>query len=241
MTVLDFSFSSPEDNILFDEVLLSLAEEGVQSEILRFWESPEVFIVLGKGGRWEKDIKAEAVRKDAIPVLQRVSGGGTVLQGPGCLNYTLILDKQKAPSLNTIKGSYQFILSRMTLLSKVADSVVQFLPISDLVLGQEQKKFSGNAQRRARRYILHHGTILYQFDIAKIERYLTMPADMPAYRNGRSHKDFLTNIPAQKEDIKGIIKEAFGASGKNRYWLTVTEEERLKRYQTEKKVRIAIF
>jgi len=56
------------------------------------------------------------------------------------------------------------------------------------------RKFGGCAQRRRRHTLLHHGTILYDFDIAAPMRFLAEPRRQPAYREGRTHEDFLTNV-----------------------------------------------
>ena len=45
MILRDISFSKPIDNIIFDEVLFQLAEKEGYGESLRFWESPQDFIV----------------------------------------------------------------------------------------------------------------------------------------------------------------------------------------------------
>src|SRR5208283_4001102 len=108
MQLRDSSFPTPAENILFDEVLWRLAEKHEAGEFLRFWESAEIFIVLGRGGKSEEDVNAQEAGRDQVPVLQRSSGGGTVVQGPGCLNYTLILSKQKYPLLNDLRASYQW-------------------------------------------------------------------------------------------------------------------------------------
>src|SRR5262245_50689788 len=86
MRCLDISFDTPEENIAYDEVLLSLAEEGKLGEVLRFWESSQTFAVLGRIGKAQEDLDLDALRKDGIKVLRRASGGGTVLQGKGVLN-----------------------------------------------------------------------------------------------------------------------------------------------------------
>ena len=91
MQLRDISFPTPQENITFDDVLLNLAEKHEAGEYLRFWESPSVFVVLGRIGRAEIDVNATNTKTDGIPVLRRSSGGGTVVQGPGCLNYSLIL------------------------------------------------------------------------------------------------------------------------------------------------------
>lgn len=210
---MDSSLKDPQENILCDEALFRLAEQGGAGEILRFWESPSAFIVLGRSGSYEKDCLGPAVRKDRIPVLRRCSGGGTVLQGPGCLNFTLVLSKERDRQLDDIRKSYSWILARVIdVLARQNISAV-FKPISDLAVesvGREALKFSGNAQRRGRKFILHHGTILYDFDLSLIERYLQLPQERPEYRRDRRHLDFVRNIALDRtvffEDMRNIFQ-----------------------------------
>jgi len=209
MILRDISFVSPQENILFDDVLLDLAEKEEQGEMLRLWESKEIFIVLGRIGKEQEELNMEHVKKDRIPVLRRSSGGGTVVQGRGCLNYSLILEKAKHRQLQDIRGSYQFILGRIISILKKEKIDAQFMPISDIALVSSQKKISGNAQKRGRKFLLHHGTILYDFPIEAIEKYLAFPKDMPPYRQGRSHRDFVTNLGLSLDRVKEILKQPF--------------------------------
>jgi lipoate-protein ligase A len=130
----DISFADPSENILYDDVLLSLAEEGKLGNTLRIWESPVYFVVLGRTGKVEEDLDLENLKADAVPVLRRSSGGGTVVQGAGCLNYSFVLSKETTPALNDLRGSYHIILEGvLTLLSNLNINAV-FRPISDLAL-----------------------------------------------------------------------------------------------------------
>ena len=88
-----------------------------------------------------------------------------------------------------------------------------FRPISDIAVAGSDKKFSGNAQKRGKNYILHHGTILYDFDLSLIPKYLTIPKDVPDYRQGRSHLDFVTNIPIDPAVFKVNMCRVFDAFG----------------------------
>lgn len=209
MILKDITLPTPQENILYDEALLYLAESNQSGEVLRFWESARLFIVLGRISNTQEDIHHEAVLRDSIPVVRRASGGGTVLQGKGCLNYSLVLSKEAHPPISDLKGSYQFILSKIILALGHLGVKAVFHPPSDLALAGNNKKISGNAQKRARKFILHHGTLLYNFDIARMETYLAMPQDAPAYRQNRSHGEFVSNIPVPVESIKGEIKKAF--------------------------------
>ncbi len=197
----NISFADPNENILYDDVLLAMAEEGLLGNTLRIWESPIYFVVLGRTGKVEEDLNHETLRKDVVPVLRRSSGGGTVLQGAGCLNFSFILSKEDNSDLVDLRRSYHVILEGVLALLKELRISAVFRPVSDLALADNEKKFSGNAQRRGRQFILHHGTILYDFDLPLVSRYLTMPHDVPKYRRGRSHGDFITNIPVSKKDL----------------------------------------
>ncbi|MCA9399785.1 MAG: lipoate--protein ligase family protein [Candidatus Omnitrophica bacterium] len=209
MILKDISFSDPVQNILYDEVLLHLAEKEGAGEFLRFWESPQLFVVLGRICKVEEDLKTEALKADHVPVLRRASGGGTVLQGQGCLNYSLVISKHREKGLSDIGQSYQVILQYIINALRRLDVNVGFWPISDLAHNESKKKFSGNAQKRGKEYILHHGTILYNFDLSLIERYLKIPKSIPDYRGDRGHLDFVCNIPLEADDIKSSIQKEF--------------------------------
>jgi len=211
MQLRDISFPTPQENIAYDEVLLALAEKQGGGECLRFWESSEIFVVLGRIGREEEDVELARAKEDDIPVLRRSSGGGTVLQGPGCLNYTLILSKQRCPELNDLRNSYLWISTRIVEALRLSGVEAYFRPISDLATGPEEKKFSGNAQKRGKNYILHHGTILYKFDLGLISRYLRMPKDIPEYRKDRPHTDFVTNVLFDPGVFKRHLAQQFCA------------------------------
>src|SRR5207253_713573 len=82
--------------------------------------------------------------------------------------------------------------------------------ISDLAAGE--RKFSGNAQQRKRRFLLHHGTLLYAFDLSRIGRYLRPPPRAPEYRGGRDHIDFLCNLPAAPDELKERLAREWAAT-----------------------------
>ena len=183
-----FECDSPEENLAWDDNLLAGEQEA-----LRLWESPVPFVVMGRSGQVEREVRLPV----NIPVLRRSSGGGTVLQGPGCLNYTLVLSLTSRPILVSVERSYTELLS----------AVVRTLGIGGLeVVGSDilyqSRKISGNAQRRSRGWLLHHGTILYEpFHLADIEHTLREPFRQPPHRQGRPHHEFLTKLPIAREEL----------------------------------------
>ena len=49
--------------------------------------------------------------------------------------------------------------------------------------------------------LLHHGTILYDFDIRRIRNSLREPIRQPGYRRGRTHDHFVVNAPISLEAL----------------------------------------
>jgi lipoate-protein ligase A len=215
MRYLDLTLPTPAENLALDEALL-LAAEANGGEVLRVWEWPWPAVVLGSGCKITEDVNAAVCQASGVPVLRRSSGGGTVLLGSGCLLYSLILDTERAGELGDIRRSYASILNRVrqALLPEAAGAAV--CGISDLAIGE--RKFSGNAQQRKQRHILHHGTLLYAFDTAVVARYLRPPPRQPEYRAGRSHAEFLMNLPFSGDDLKRCLRREWGADEANDEW-----------------------
>lgn len=204
MRWLDRTLGSAAENLALDEALLLEAEAGHGGEVLRLWEWPERAVVLGSGGKLVEDVDPEACAKDGVPVLRRSSGGGTVLLGRGCLCFSVILAYERDPALTEIRSSYLYILERVVAGFGRAGLAIE--GISDLTL--EGQKFSGNAQQRKREHLLHHGTILYDFDLAAVSRYLRQPVRQPEYRADRPHGEFIRNLGESRgwlvERLRGV-------------------------------------
>jgi lipoate-protein ligase A len=205
--LLDLTLPTPEENLALDEALLDEVDEQDGAPVLRFWESERLFVVLGASSRRIDDVDVTACEQDEVPVLRRASGGGTVLQGPGCLSYAFVLPLQLHPSLATVRNTNQFVLERVAGALRRWEPTIAFRGISDLAI--DEMKVSGNAQRRTRGALLIHGTILHAMPAAVISRYLRHPVRQPEYRRNRAHGLFLRTIDAQPQDIKHAIAEAW--------------------------------
>lgn len=209
MRVLDISLESPAENLAFDEVLLNNAEDGDGTEALRFWESPALFVVLGVSQPLNAHVNEDACRRDGVPIMRRCSAGGCVVQGPGSLNYSLVLRHDRHPDIGQIRASYCYILHRLEGALARRGVPAKHEGISDLAVAGG--KISGNSQRRRRSTILHHGTLLHGLDPALMTRYLREPEDRPSYRGGRTHEDFVGRLALSSDELKAAVREAFDA------------------------------
>lgn len=210
MQLLDLSPDSPASNLALDEALLDWVEDGEGVPTLRFWESPSYFVALGYTNRATTEANIDACAAHDIPILRRVTGGGTVLQGRGCLNYAIIDRIERGQSLN-VGATNNFVMGRMRdALNPLLDGEVSVQGHIDLVW--RGRKFSGNAQKRRARTFLFHGTVLLDFDLELVQQVLRPPSKEPDYRAKRSHSDFITNVPLERESVKAALAKAFGAT-----------------------------
>lgn len=210
MKYLDLTFADPASNLACDEALLELCERNEEDGFLRVWEPDHYFVVLGYSNRVASEVDVAACEAKGIPIFRRFSGGGTVLQGLGCFNYSLAVKHEPLGIPADLTVSYRFVLERHLKSCAVQGSAaIQIQGISDLTL--DGRKFSGNAQHRKRLCTLFHGTFLLRFDLGIIETYLRMPSKQPAYRRGRSHGAFLCNLGITPLDLRRALKQVWEA------------------------------
>jgi lipoate-protein ligase A len=182
-----------------------MAVEGGSAEGLhRCWQTACPVAVVGRHGVVGDDVIVEACRADGVDVVRRFSGGGAVILGHGCLNYAVALSLVSRPELSDVAVSFQVVLHAI---ASALD--IPGLSIHGTDLALNDRKVSGNAQRRGRRALVHHGTLLYDFDPGLATRYLREPARQPAYRASRRHADFLGNIRLSADTIRKRLEDAW--------------------------------
>lgn len=183
---------------LFQEV-----ESGERPFAWRTWEIARPAVIVGRSNVVAQLVDEAACRADGVPIVRRCSGGGTVVLGPGCVNYGIVLTFVSAPHLFDVAASFSAILSRVAAGLGIAGLVIG--GGTDLVMSG--RKISGNAQRRGRHALLHHGTLLYDFDAALATRYLREPERRPAYRGMRAHAAFLGNVPLTGAEARARLAD----------------------------------
>lgn len=143
-------------------------------------------IVMGISGKPEELLDRRLIQQDGIPVIKRFSGGGTVYIDPQTVFATLISNSsaidvplQPRPLLHWSESFYSPVFTGFNLRE------------NDYVFGD--KKFGGNAQYIQKNRWLLHTSFLWDYTPEKM-RYLLLPLKRPAYRQNRSHTDFLCSL-----------------------------------------------
>jgi len=194
-----------EESLIHGDALIQ--PTGVElAEGFSTWEFDCLCVVLGRGSKIS-EANVALCQEDDVPIVRRCTGGASIVAGPGCLMYSVILSLQDRPALRSINLAHQFVMERIERATQKIDSRVTLQGICDLTI--KDRKFSGNALRYTRDWLLYHGTILYRFPIESISRYLALPPRQPQYRDGRSHVDFLTNIDCEREPLTQRLLESW--------------------------------
>lgn len=156
MKILALSFATAEENLAFEEWYFEHFEE----ETLRIWRSPKS-VVVGKHQNALAEVDLNFCLENKIPVLRRISGGGTVYHDLGNINFSFFRFVEKEKMIDYVRN---LDIIKETLIKLSYD--VHMSARHDLFLGET--KISGNAQHVKRGRALHHGTLLYDADLSAL-------------------------------------------------------------------------
>ena len=211
MQRLHLDLATSAENLAADEAILDWCEAGHGDETLLFWEPRETFVVMGYANKVATEVNVAACEAKGAPIFRRCSGGGTVVQMRGGLNYSLILRITETGPPRSITTANQFIMekNRTAIASLRPGAEVSVRGHTDLCIGE--KKFAGNSQRRRKNFLLFHGTLLLDCELPLIGELLQMPSLQPDYRISRPHSDFVTNLHLPAEQVKAALVKAWHA------------------------------
>lgn len=204
-----------------DEAMLQWADgivhenelTDVDTETFRLWQFASPTVVLGRSSKIDDEVNRDWCETRGIEVLRRCTGGASVVGGPGCWMYSVVLRLLDETSIRKIDVAHDYVMTRV--LSAVQRQVphAERQGICDLTL--DERKFSGNSLRVARNHLLYHGTLLIDADLDLIADCLDFAPRQPDYRRSRDHRDFVTNLPAGISQLTRDLAERFGATPPN--------------------------
>ncbi len=157
--------TDPYFNIAAEEYFL----KNFDDEMIMIWRSSPS-VIIGKHQNTIAEVNINFVRKHNIPVIRRISGGGTVYHDKGNVNYSIITKSDNREKL------VDFV--------KFTNPIIKFLEKFEIYASFEgknnlrvkQKKFSGNSAHVYKNRVLHHGTLLFNTNIENLEQSI-QPSD----------------------------------------------------------------
>jgi lipoate---protein ligase len=172
----------PFFNLALEEYLL----KNYGEDIFMLWQN-EPSIVVGKHQNTLAEINSGFIKENNIKVLRRLSGGGTVYHDEGNLNFTYIMNGIEGKLVNFIKYTND-ILEVLNNLGVPAERSHR----NDLVI--DGKKISGNAEHIFKNRLIHHGTLLFNSDLERLNEAIRIEEGKFEDKSVQSVRSTVANI-----------------------------------------------
>jgi lipoate-protein ligase A len=173
---------------LDDEMLTRTRDDGWPR--VRVYEPKEVAVVIGRGGRQERELNTAKISADGVTLYKRPGGGCSVVLDPGNL---IVSVAAALPGIGGIKSAFAAISDWLITALSVCDVPgIRQRGVSDLAIGK--RKIGGSCMYRTRDLLYYSTTLLLDPDVDLVDRYLLHPPREPEYRAGRSHRQFMGSL-----------------------------------------------
>ena len=155
-------------------------------DIFMLWQSHDT-VVVGKHQNAMAEIDYRYTREQGIKIARRISGGGTVFHDQGNVNFTFI---------RNVAGPHEISFSHFTrpIVEALATMGVRAETSGRNDLLVEGKKISGNAEHVFKNRVLHHGTLLYQSNLATLGNAIRVVPGKYVGKAVQSNRSIVANI-----------------------------------------------
>jgi len=182
MIIIYSKNTDPYFNIATEEYLL---KNSLKDIFLIYQNKPS--IIVGKHQNVAKEVNLQYAFENKVPVIRRLTGGGTVYHDLGNINFAFILNGEKGKLID---------------FKKYTQPIVDFLINKGInaLLGErnnifiEDYKISGNAEHVFKNRVLHHGTLLFNTNIKNLNNSLNKQYSNYLDKSVNSVRSSVTNI-----------------------------------------------
>lgn len=157
---------SPTLHMAIDDVLTHEVGAGRRAPTLRIWEWAAPAVVIGRFQSLRNEVDGEAARRHGIEVVRRVSGGGAMFIEPGnTITYSIYAPQTLIKGLS-FQEAYAFLDEWVLEALGELGIKAWYQPLNDIT--SEGGKIAGAAQVHRGGAVLHHVTMAYDIDAAKM-------------------------------------------------------------------------
>jgi lipoate-protein ligase A len=182
----------PFFNLALEEVLLKSRKEEY---LILGINTPS--LIIGKHQVAQREADTRFVTENSIPVIRRISGGGTVFHDSGNLNFTFIRQSEPGRQVDFRKHT-QPVIDYLISLGINAE----FEGKNDIKV--DRLKISGNAEHVHRNRVLHHGTLLYSSSLDLLRKSIRTDKSCYTTRAVESNPSSVMNLKDKTNLFAGI-------------------------------------
>lgn len=209
-------------NLGTDEYFL---EHIAPEDMLLYFYINRSAVIIGHGQNPWLECNLEAMRRDDVQLVRRITGGGAVFHDEGNLNFSFIAGEK----VYDVQRQLGVILSAVRALGIDCD----FTGRNDLIA--DGRKFSGNAYCSRKGIKQHHGTLLIGSDLSRLQNYLNVDPRKLQAKGVKSVRSRVCNLSEFVPDLTceamlAALKDAFRAEYGDYEELSAPEESAVAPY-----------
>jgi len=192
MLIIDSNNTDPWFNLAAEEYLF----RNFSGDIFMLYINSRSAII-GKHQNPAEEVNTRCLRENNIPLVRRISGGGTVYHDEGNLNYTYIRNAADGKQVD-------FSAYTRPLISFLQEQGIDAYAGEKNEIRIDRMKISGNAEHVFKNRVLHHGTILFSANLELMSRCLERPDAVIRSRAVQSNRTSVCNLQDRMPGIAGI-------------------------------------
>lgn len=190
-------------NLAVDEYFLDTIGSG---DVMLYFYVNANAVIIGRGQNPWAECNLAAMERDGVQLVRRITGGGAVFHDAGNLNFSFIAGED----VYDVRRQLNLILRAVRALGIPCE----FSGRNDLLA--DGRKFSGNAFCARDRARQHHGTLLIDADLSRLQNYLNVDPRKLKSKGAKSVRSRVCNLrqfvpELTREGMLAALKEAYRA------------------------------
>lgn len=205
--ISDLAPCVPAYGLALEEALFEAVRNG-GNDTLRLWVNGRA-VIIGRSQSIAAEVDQPQAKTLGVPILRRLSGGGTVYHYPGNLNVSLML--RDGRPLGGVKQAFR---SCGEAIARSLGKLGCTITVRENSLSIGEKKIAGAAQARRGNALLYHTTLLVESDEIPMKQLLRaahenyQPIGVPSRPHPTTTIAEATGHPLSLEETgRGIVVE----------------------------------
>lgn len=195
MICINLPSTNPYFNLAAEEYLLKNSND----DVLMLWRSTPS-IIVGKHQNMMAEVNYPYVVQSSIPVIRRLSGGGTVFHDLGNVNFSYIANGKDGHIVDFKRFTQPIVdfLNQQGIPAQLSGR-------NDILV--DGFKFSGNAEHVFKNRVLHHGTILFSSNLDSLKSGIAPTGSSYSDNSVKSFRSKVANL--QSYFLEGMEVDEF--------------------------------